>query len=358
MLTRRTRPPTIGCIALASFASFSCHKQISAESIEKSPDAIAEQEPAGTSTWIVQPDGHVSATLKGPDGKPIEKPVAGQLSFGSPDGPPTPVPVQYDPKSGVLTAAGPKLDADITPITYDLTVGGTPWTGMIGVPPGGTHDLADTGKAQAAIPPGTVGPNGGVVESVGPDRVELLANKRTGDVRAYVLDADDHPVDPGDRKITVAVEGPRPSVTVLTPEPQAHFVVGHVPALVDAPEVTVAVNAHGATHACLVGWSPGSVVLTGPEAPHAHVVAVDAWPDEAIEVRGHHVVGAPGVVVGAPGVVVNTPGIVVGAPNIVVGVPGVVVDAPGVVVGGGVVVHDHGHWGHGHDHDHDHGHGR
>lgn len=351
MLTRRTPALTIGCIALASFAS-SCHKEISAESIEKSPDAIAEQGPSGTSTWIVQPDGHVSAALQGPDGKPIAKPVVGQLSFGNPDGPSTPVPVQYDPKSGVLTAAGPKLNADITPITYDLTVGGAPWNGMIGVPPGGTHDLADTGKMQAAIPPGTVGPNGGAVESVGPDRVELLANKRTGDVRAYVLDADNHPVDPGDRKITVAVEGDHPSVTALTPEPQAHFVVGHVPALVDAPEVTVAVNAHGATHACLVGWAPGSVVLMGPDAPRVHVLAVDAWPDEAIEVRGRHgVVGAPGVVVNAPGVVVNTPGIVVG-------LPGVVVDAPGVVVGGGVVVHDRGHWGHGHDHDHDHGHGR
>jgi hypothetical protein len=340
----KTRALPIGCILVAGLASLACgcRKDATAESIEKSADAIAEQGPSGTSTWIVRPDGTVSATLKGPDGKPIAQPVTGQLAFGSADGPPTSVPVQYDPKSGVLTAAGPKLDADITPVTYDLTVGGKPWSGMIGVPPGGTHDLTDTGKLQSSIPPETVGPNGGVVQQVGPDRVELVANKRTGDVRAYVLDADNHPVDPGDRKITVAVEGPHPGVVVLAPEPHAHFVVGHMPALVDAPQVTVAVNAHGATHACLLGWSPGSVVVVGPEAPRVHVLAVDAWPGEVVEVHGRHgkhgevVVGAPGVVIGAPGVVVEGPGVVVGAPGVVVGAPGVVVV--------GRRHHGHGHW--------------
>lgn len=354
MLTSKTQALSIGCVAFASFAS-SCHKELTAESIEKSPDAISEQGPSGTSTWIVRPDGSVSATLQGPDGKPIAQSVTGQLSFGGPEGPPTSVPVQYDPKSGVLSATGPKLDADITPITYTLTVGATPWTGRMGVPPGGTHDLADTGKLQASIPPGAVGPNGGIVQRVGSDRVELVANKHTGDVRAYVLDADDHPVDPGDRKITVDVEGDHPSELVLAPEPHGHFVVGHMPAIVDAPQVTVAINARGTTHACLVGWSPGSVVVVGPAAPRVHVFAVDAWPDEVVELREHHgkrgevAVGAPGVVVGAPGVVVEGPHVVIGAPGVVVGGAGVVIGAPGVVVGGGIVAHDHG-WGHGHDH--------
>jgi hypothetical protein len=113
---------------------------------------------------------------------------------------------------------------------------------------------------------------------------------------------------------------------VLAPEPHAHFVVGHVPALVDAPQVTIAVRAHGTTHACLVGWSPGAVVVVGPQAPRVHVFAVDAWPDEVVEVHGRH-------------------GVVVGAPSVIIG-------APTVVVGGGVVV-EHRGWGWGHHH---HGH--
>jgi hypothetical protein len=349
----RLRALPIGCIVLAALAC-SCRKEITAESIEKSPDAITEQRPAGSASWIVQPDGTVHAALRGPDGKPVAQPVAGQITFESPDGPPTSVPVQYDPRTGVLSAAGPKLDADITPVKYTLTVGDTPWNGTIGVPPGGTHDLAETGQLQTSLPPNTVGPNGGVVQMVGPDRVELVANKRTGDVRAYVLDADNHPVDPGERKITVEIAGPHPELVALAPEPQGHFVVGHAPAIVDAPQVTLAVHAHGTTHACLVGWSPGSVVVVGPGAPRVHVLAVDAWPDEVVEVHERHgkhgevVVGAPGVVVDAPRVVVGMPGVVVGAPGVVVGAPGVIVGAPSVVE-----IHEHGGWHHGYGHGHE-----
>lgn len=164
---------------------------------------------------------------------------------------------------------------------------------------------------------------------------------------------------------------------VLAPEPQAHFVVGHMRAHIDPPALTVAVNVHGTTHACFIGGSPGLVVLARPEAPRVHLLAVDGWPGEVVELHGPHgrhhgeivvgepgvvvappsvvvetpgvVVGAPGVVVGAPGVVVGAPGVVVGAPGVVVGGPSVVVGAPGVVVGAGVEVHGGGR-GHGHDH--------
>jgi hypothetical protein len=86
----RLRALPIGCILLAALAC-SCRKDITAESIEKSPDAITEQGPVGTASWIVQPDGTVHAALKGPDGTPVAQPVAGQITFGNPDGPPTSV---------------------------------------------------------------------------------------------------------------------------------------------------------------------------------------------------------------------------------------------------------------------------
>jgi hypothetical protein len=387
---RTTRAFTLGCMALATLCS--CRKELTADAIAKSLDAIAQQGPAGTSLMIVRPDGSVSGTLQTPDGKPVTQPVAGQITFATPAGPPTVAPVQYDPKTGVLTAAGPKLDADVTPVSYTLSAGGTPWTGTIDVPKGGTQELADTAKLQGSISANTVGPNGGVIQVVGPDRVELVASKRTGDVRAYVLDAENQPVDPGDRKITLALGGEQPEVVVLAPEPQAHFVVGHLRARVDPPELTVAVNLHGTTHACLSGWSPGTVFVEGPEAPRVHLLAVDAWPGEVVEVHGlhgHHeqvlagvpgvvvdgpgvvidaprvVVGAPGVVVGAPGVIVGGPGVVVGGPGVVVGGPGVVVGGPrvvvggpGVFVGGGAEVHGGGGIGWGHGHGHGHGHDR
>jgi hypothetical protein len=351
---RGNRALPISCIGLACVA-FSCRKATTADMIEKAPDAIAQQGPLGTSTWIVRPDGAVSGTLKGPDRKPVAQPVTGQVTFATPDGPPATVPVQYDATTGVLTAAGPKLAADITPVNYALTVGGTPWNGAIDVPRGGTQDLGDTGKLQGSFSANVVGPSGGILQTVGPDRVELVANSKTGDVRAYVLDAENHPIDPGDRTITLALEGEQPEVVVLAPEPQGHFVVGHLRARVDPPELTVAVSAHGTTHACLVGWAPGSVVLVGPEAPRVHLLAVEAWPGEVVAVHGPHGHVHGEVAVGAPGVVIESPSIVVGTPGVVVGVPGFVVGGPGVVVGGGAEVHGgvgwgHGHHGHGHDH--------
>jgi hypothetical protein len=354
--TMRFHALVIGCIALTGLAC-SVRKELTANAIEASPDAIPQLGPSGTSTWLVRPDGAVNATLRSPDGKPIAQPVTGQLTFSTPNGAPTSVPAQYDPKTGVLTAAGPKLEADITPVNYALTVDGAPWTGSIDVPRGGTHDLVETGKLQASLPPSTVGPSGGIVQVVGPDRIELVANKRNGDIRAYVLDTDNHPLDPGDREVTVAIPGEQPDLLVLAPEPHAHFLVGHLRARVNPAHLTVAVKLHGTTHACLVGWSPGSVVLVGPEAPRVHLLVADAaWPAEVVEVHGHGrfreeiVAAAPGVVVEGPSVVVGAPAVVVGVPGVVVGAPGVVIGAPGVVVGAGVEVR--GGEGHGHGHDH------
>ncbi len=338
-----------------------CKKHITAESIEKSAAAIVQSNDRGTSTWIVGPDGMVNAVLKDPSGQPIKGTVTGQVTFQNPDGTPQSVPVQYDSSTGVVTAPGPKLTADITPVDYALTVDGKPWTGSLAVPITGTQELADNAKLNVATPPPTSGPHGGVVQIVGPDRVELVANKGNGEVRAYVLDPNNQPIDPGDRNITIALQGDQPETVVLAPDPTTHFFVGHVRTRVDPVNVTVAVREHGHTHACLVGWQPGAVVVVGPAAPRVHLMAVEAWPGDAVvEVHGRHhgevVVGAPGVVVGAPAVVVGAPNVVVGAPGVVVGAPGVVVGAPGAVVVGGpgpghVNVHENVHVGGG-------GHGR
>jgi len=342
-------------VALSVLGGCKKAMKVSAEAIENSPAAITQKGAHGTSTWIVGPDGAVSALLKGPDKKPISGKVTGSINFAIPDGTPTSVPATYDPGTGVLTAAGPKLDADITPVNYQLQVDGNPWDGSIDVPRGGTQDLVETGGLQAQLPPGRLGPNGGVVQMVGPDRVEVVANKKTGDVRAYVLDPDYHVIDPGDRRITLGLEGPEPEVVVLAPQPHARFVVGHMRSRVDPVHVTVAVNEHGRTHACLVGWHPGVAVVYGPAVVPVPLYAVDTWHDDdgEVEFHGRHgevVVGAPGVVVGGPEVVVGAPGVVVGAPGVVVGAPGVVVGAPGAVIVGGERGEFHGGRGEFHGH--------
>jgi len=381
------RNRALAAFVLLEIAGASCRKEISADSVEKSPAAIVEQGPSGTSTWVVAPDGAVTATLKTPDGARVSRPVTGQLTFANPNGAVTNVPVTYDTKAGVLTAAGPRLDADITPVSYALDSGGTPWAGSLDVPKGGTLDLVSTAKLQPPAPPSSPappglpppplppvpGPNGGVVQTIGTDRVELVGNRRTGDVRAYVLDADGRSVDPGDRRVTVALDGERPEVLVLAPEPQGHFLVGHMNAHLEPVRVTIAVNARGTTHAALVGWSPGAVVLVGPRAPRVHLFTVEAWPGEVVveehgpHGRHHHadyvavepgvVVEGPSVVVQAPVVAVQPPSVVIGGPEVVVGAPGVVVAPPlpvpgGVVIGaprpalgGAVEVHGGGDWG-------------
>jgi hypothetical protein len=323
---RKIRALPIARAALLTFA-LACSKKLTADAIETSPDAVAQKGSLGASTWVVGPDGTVNAALKGPDGKPITRTVTGQVTFQQPRGASTSVPVTYDPQTGVLTAKGPTLDADITPVTYALTVDGKPWNGTIDVPPGGTHELVASAPPPppGAPPPPAPGPNGGVVQTVGPDRVEVLANKNTGEVRAYVLGEDNQPIDPGDRAITVALEGEAPEVVVLEPEPGGHFVVGHMRAHVDPERVTIAVRRHGRVHACLVGWSPGAVVVVGPGAPRIPFFAVEAWPGD-VEWRGRHhhgevVVGGPELVVGAPPLPAP-PGVVVGVHGSLPGPPG------------------------------------
>jgi hypothetical protein len=271
---------------LASLAG-ACREDVTFDAIEKAADAIAEQAPFGLSSWIVRPDGSVSATLETADGKPVDALVTGQITFAATSTPPTTVPVQYDPKTHVLTAGGPKLTDDITPVRYALVVGGKTWEGSIDVPPGGTRELVDTGKLQASIARGAVGPHGGLVQRIGLDRVELAANKHTGEVRAYVVDSAGHPVDPSNRKITLAVQAEPPELVALEPQPHTHFLAGNLRTRIEPLHVTIAVTANGTTHACLAGWSPGSVVSAGRDAPRVRLLVVEAWPGPSVELQGH-----------------------------------------------------------------------
>ncbi len=96
----------------------------------------------------------------------------------------------------LLVATGPKLEADLTEVKYNIVVAGKPWNGTLHLPSGGTKVIVEGARKaeKRPIPPGKTGPNGGVIQVVGDDTIEVVADKASGQVRVYVLDADLKPV--------------------------------------------------------------------------------------------------------------------------------------------------------------------
>src|SRR5258708_831474 len=82
----------------------------------------------------------------------------------------------------------------------------TPWARTLHLPPGGTAELVAGAKAAAQVNvDAKAGPHGGVIQVVGNERFEVVANESTGEARVYLLDPDLKVVAIGDRKITLGV---------------------------------------------------------------------------------------------------------------------------------------------------------
>jgi hypothetical protein len=308
--------------------------------------ALVQEHEHGTVAVIVGPDGRASALVKNADGTIAKGKITGQMTFGAGEDKKT-VPVVVDEATGVIQATGPALTADVTPVSYAFVVDGQPWDGSIEVPPAGTDELVTAAKVQVDPATAKVGPHGGVVQIVGPDRIELVADKDAGQARVFVLDPELKPVELGDRKVTLAFRAGAPDVEIvhLVPEPKGRWLVAPIVLKDDPARITVVVNRGPVAHACIVGYTPTArLVVVGPKAPRTRVFVGGEWAwGPRVKVRGHHghghghweydddedVVWAPGVVVAPPGVVVHGPGVVVGGPGVVVGGGG------GVVVGGG-----------------------
>jgi hypothetical protein len=290
-------------LSLAALAAApACSKKgdtATAEGLDKSGEAITEENDAGSITWSVSPDGKVAAALKSTDGQPITKDVSGQLTWKASSGD-AKVPASVDGKSGLVTASGPKLEDDLTEIDYAFTVAGKPWTGALHVPKGGTKALADDAKQAAASPVAAdaKGPNGGVLQIVGKDRIEIVADKATGQVRVYVLDADLKPVDAGDRRIRLAFGGESPEIVVLVPDAKGHYCTGKLSSKVDPVRITVSVTVKEETHTAIVGWAPGARLVVGARAPRVKIL-VASWDAPAVDVKVRGEGRGPGVVVRA-----------------------------------------------------------
>jgi hypothetical protein len=263
-------------------------KDVTPEGIE-SQGALTEQHDAGALVFSVAPNGQVQLLVKGTDGKPLEKGVSGTLTVKGegPKAEPVKVALLPDPKTGLLSAAIPELVDDLTEVKYELTVNDKPIKGTLHLPAGGTKELEENAKvtAEAKIPPGTKGPNGGIVQVVGDDIIEVVAGKTSGAVRVYLLDADLKPIPIGSRKIKLAFQNAKGSETVvLAPGPDSQYFVGKMTLIANPVKITVVLTYHDHTHVVLCGHHPGSVIVVGPSAPVIIILVNVSWDIDVVVV--------------------------------------------------------------------------
>jgi hypothetical protein len=270
--------------------------EITAESMPEQ-GVITEQHDSASVTWSVARDGQVKALVKTPDGKPIQTGVTGTIIVKGegPEATPVELPLVPDPKTGMLIGLLPKqLDADVTEMDYELKINGKPVQGTLHIPPGGTAELEANAKvaAKVTLPEGK-GPNGGVVQVVGEDVVEIVADKSSGNVRLYVLDDGLKPVKIEDRKVKVAFVSPEgPDTIVLAPDPGGLYFTGKMRVIAPPRKITVALTYRGETDVVLCGYRPGAVVMVGAAAPSFGVLVDVSWgvavAAPVIVVDGHH----------------------------------------------------------------------
>ncbi|WP_438022658.1 hypothetical protein [Sorangium sp. So ce233] len=270
-------------VASTALVSPACSKspEITAESIDDNW-ALTEQHEPGSVVMTVAQDGKVTVLVKDRAGKPIEEGVSGNVTVKVPgkDGAPVTAELTPEPKSGgVLIAKIPPLEDDLTEVSYEFKVKGDPFKGVMHVPRGGTRELQESAKEnQPHKLDGKKGPNGGVLQPVGDDIVEIVADKATGDVRVYVLDLNLKPVSIGQREIKLAIHTPSgPDVIVLAPGPDRLFFTGKLKAKVNPTKITVVLKEGGHTHVVLCGYHPGSVIVVGPSAPAIGILVATAW---------------------------------------------------------------------------------
>jgi hypothetical protein len=222
-------------------------------------EPLVEQQDDGSVAWRIDPDGQVRAAASTTAGARIKQDLGGVLVYKIEGGEPRTVPLVMDAKAGVLVAAGPKLEADLTEVDYTITVSGKPWSGVIHVPVGGTAALVAGAKvtAEAKLPDQTVGPHGGTIQIVGDDRLEMVAEADTGRTRVFVLDVNLQPVTLETRTLRMGFVAERSELVTFVPAPSGLYFVGRIGAAINPLQITVALGFGGVTHAAIWGFRPG-----------------------------------------------------------------------------------------------------
>ncbi len=270
-------------VATAAVAVPACDKtpQITAENIADNWALTEQHEPASV-VMTVAPDGQVKVLVKDRAGKPIEQGVSGTVSAKVPGKGGAPVTAELAPEAkagGVLAAKLPPLEEDLTEVNYEFKVSGAALKGVVHVPRGGTRELQESAKANPALKvDGVKGPNGGVLQPVGDDVVEIVADKQTGDLRVYVLNQDLKPVPIGEREIKLAVNtGSGSDLIVLAPGPDRLYFTGKLTVKANPTKITVVLKEGDHTDVVLCGYHPGSVIVVGPSAPVIAILVATTW---------------------------------------------------------------------------------
>ncbi|MFO0660620.1 MAG: hypothetical protein U0165_12430 [Polyangiaceae bacterium] len=248
---------------------------------------MTERHDDAVTAWTVTPDGTVRVALKPSDSAPSDKAatatVVAKPAGGAASGP---IPLTYDSASGLHTGKIPALSADITEVSYEGTVGGKPIKGTLHLPKGGTDELINNGKAASGkVGADKKGPNGGVVQVVGDDVIEIASDKN-GEVRVYVLDDSLKPVAVGSRKIKLAVAGSSSEVVELVADPGGAYFKGKLSIKVNPTKVTIIVQPkpEATPVVVLAGWNPGTVVVVGKAAPTVNLFVINAWSQTQVTV--------------------------------------------------------------------------
>jgi hypothetical protein len=297
-MTQQSFPPVVFASALSVLLG--CSKAHTEKTGEAEPDggdqAFVETQPTGSVAWNVRPSGEVEAALRTQNGEPLPAPVTGTLVWTAPGRPPQTTPIAY--ADGTLTATGPKLTADVTEVSYDLDANGTPWTGVLQVPPGGTQQIAVDAQAgtKLDVPEGKLGPHGGRIQVVGPDRLELVSSPGTGEVRVYVLDPSFAPIPIGHRRVTLGVVADRSEVVALEPDPGGLYFGAVWGIGVDPWRLDASMRVGSSVYFGVWGYAPGVPVFVGPAAPRYAVRVATGW--GAPVLRGSVLVSTPRVELG------------------------------------------------------------
>jgi hypothetical protein len=285
--SHKESPPPAPAPAVESEAEATVDADLGAE-------PLVEQHDDGSVAWRIDPDGQVRAAASASTGARIKQDVGGTLVYKLDGAEPRTVPLVMDAKTGVLAAAGPRLEADLTEVDYTITVSGKPWSGVLHVPAGGTAALAASAKvtAEAKLPDETVGPHGGTIQIVGDDRLEMVAEADSGRTRVFVLDADLQPVTIEARTLRMGFVAERSELVTFVPAPSGLYFVGRIGAAINPLQVTVALGFGGVTRAAIWGYRPGirlyapSATVLIATAPRLHFRLQGGF-DSGVDVYGH-----------------------------------------------------------------------
>jgi hypothetical protein len=246
-------------------------------------DVLVEKLDFAKLGWDIASDGKVKVMVEDAAGKPASKAAAGSLVYTTAGGAMKTVPLTFDEKLGALVADGPKLEADLNEVSYSLTVDGKPATGTLYLPSGGTAELASEAKTQGdaiVTADAKSGPHGGIVQTVGADRLEIVSDGKE-EVRVYVLDAALKAVPVEKRTVKLGVVSDKPEMVVLAAEPEGRFLTGKWHVTGDPVRLTIAEQVDAKTKVVLVGYKPGVQIVVGPSAPKWKLVtkesAAEKW---------------------------------------------------------------------------------